>query len=49
MNFSYEARLVSGITLLTIPTVMYGGWIMVGLLIGGIAGSAPERDGAKPT
>lgn len=42
MNLSYEARLVSGITLLTIPTVMYGGWVMIGLLTGGVAGSAPE-------
>lgn len=41
MKLSYEAKLVSGITLLTVPTVMYGGWTLIGILTGGTAGSAP--------
>lgn len=42
MNLSYEAKLISGITLLTVPTVMFGGWTLIGVLTGGVAGSAPE-------
>ena len=28
MTLSREARLVSGVTLLAVPTVMYGGWML---------------------
>ncbi|MGH9463979.1 MAG: hypothetical protein ACRD1X_22490 [Vicinamibacteria bacterium] len=41
MNLSREAKLVSGIILLTIPTIMYGGLTLLGILTGGAAGSAP--------
>ncbi|MGH8286658.1 MAG: hypothetical protein ACRETT_12965 [Steroidobacteraceae bacterium] len=41
MTLSYEAKLVSGITLLTVPTIMYGGWTLLGILTQGIAGSSP--------
>ena len=41
MTLSYEAKLVSGITLLTVPTIMYGGWTLLGILTHGIAGSSP--------
>jgi hypothetical protein len=42
MNLSREAKLVSGVTLLAVPTIMYGGITLLGLLTHGIAGSAPE-------
>jgi len=38
---SYEAKLVSGITLLAVPTIMYGGWTLLGILTQGTAGTAP--------
>lgn len=41
MTLSREARLVSGIILLTVPTIMYGGLTLLGILTGGVAGSAP--------
>ena len=41
MALSYEAKLVSGITLLVIPTVMYGGLALLGILTHGSVGSAP--------
>jgi hypothetical protein len=41
MNLSREAKLVSGVTLLAVPTIMYGGITLLGLLTHGIAGSAP--------
>jgi hypothetical protein len=42
MTLSREARLVSGVTLLTIPTVMYGGVTLLGVLTKGVAGLAPS-------
>ena len=41
MNLSREAKVVSGIILLTVPTIMYGGLTLLGILTGGVAGSAP--------
>jgi hypothetical protein len=41
MALSREARLVAGLTLLTVPTVMYGGITLVGILTKGTAGHAP--------
>ena len=41
MALSYEAKLVSGITLLVIPTIMYGGLALLGILTHGSVGSAP--------
>ena len=40
MTLSREARLVSGVTLLAVPTVMYGGWTLLGILTHGSAGAA---------
>jgi hypothetical protein len=34
---SKEAKLVSGITILVIPTIMYGGWTLLGMLTHGSA------------
>lgn len=42
MQLSREAKLVSGITLLAIPTIMYGGITLLGLLTGNLAGFAPD-------
>ncbi|HYD40304.1 MAG TPA: hypothetical protein VEB43_05700 [Anaeromyxobacter sp.] len=36
------ARLFAGITLLTVPTIVYGGLTVLGLLTGGEAGLAPS-------
>lgn len=41
MNLSREAKIVSGIILLSIPTIMYGGITLLGILTQGGAGSAP--------
>lgn len=35
MLLSREARLVSAITLLVVPTIMYGGWTLLGILTRG--------------
>jgi hypothetical protein len=40
MTLSREAKLVSGVTLLAVPTVMYGGITLLGILTQGTAGSA---------
>lgn len=42
MELSREAKLVCGITVLAIPTIMYGGITLLGIVTGGIAGSAPS-------
>jgi hypothetical protein len=42
MNLSREGRLVSGITLLVVPTIMYGGISLLGILTRGVAGVAPS-------
>lgn len=41
MKLSREAKLVSGIILLVVPTIMYGGITLLGLLTQGTAGLAP--------
>jgi hypothetical protein len=38
---SKDAKLVSGITLLLIPTIMYGGWTLLGILTHGAATPMP--------
>jgi hypothetical protein len=41
MMLSREARLVAGLTLLTVPTIMYGGVTLLGILTTGMAGIPP--------
>jgi hypothetical protein len=41
MNLSREARLVTGITILALPAIMYGGITLLGILTKGAAGLAP--------
>src|SRR5918999_408652 len=43
MKLSREAKLVSGVTLLAVPTIMYGGITLLGILTQGIAGLAPGQ------
>jgi hypothetical protein len=43
MQLSRQARLVAGVTLLTVPTIMYGGLTLLGILTKGTAGLAPGR------
>lgn len=38
MTLSKGARLMSGITLLVVPTIMYGGWTLLGVLMHGRVG-----------
>jgi hypothetical protein len=42
MLLSREARLVCAITLLVIPTIMYGGWTLVGILTHGTVSPSPN-------
>jgi len=39
MTLSRNARVMSGITILIVPTIMYGGWTLLGILTHGGAGS----------
>jgi hypothetical protein len=41
MTLSRDAKLVTGITLLVVPTIQYGGLILLGTLTRGSAGIAP--------
>jgi hypothetical protein len=41
MTLSRDAKLVSGITVLIVPTIMYGGLALLGILTRGTVGSAP--------
>jgi len=41
MNLSRESKMVSGILLITIPTIMYGGLTLLGILTEGQAGLRP--------
>jgi hypothetical protein len=41
MKLSREAKLVSGVILLVVPTIMYGGITLLGILTAGVAGVAP--------
>jgi len=40
MTLSRNARVMSGITILIVPTIMYGGWTLLGvLMLGSVGGS----------
>ena len=41
LSLSDNAKLVAGITLLAVPTIMYGGLTLLGILMNGVAGLAP--------
>ena len=41
MRLSREAKVVSGVILLVVPTIMYGGITLLGILTEGAAGLAP--------
>jgi hypothetical protein len=41
MTQSREARLMAGLTLLAVPTIMYGGATLLGILTKGVAGISP--------
>jgi hypothetical protein len=41
MTLSWNARLMSGITVLIVPTIMYGGWTLLGILMQGSVGQPP--------
>lgn len=41
MPLSRDARLIAGITLITVPSIMYGGLVLLGLLTTGTAGIVP--------
>ena len=41
MQLSRESKIVCSILLIAIPTIMYGGVILLGILTEGIAGLAP--------
>jgi hypothetical protein len=47
MTMSREARVMAGITLLLVPTIMYGGWTLLGILTQGNVG--PTAGGLKLT
>ena len=49
MALSRAAKLVSGITILIVPTIMFGGWTLLGILTQGVAGSAPPDLQLNPT
>jgi hypothetical protein len=49
MNLSREAKLVSGIILLAVPTIMFGGIRLLGILTQGIAGLPPGERGLDAT
>jgi hypothetical protein len=40
MTMSRDAKLMAGITILVVPTIMYGGWTLLGILTQGSVGSA---------
>jgi len=42
MWLSRDARLVSAITLLVVPTIMYGGWTLLGILTRGTVSPSPN-------
>jgi hypothetical protein len=39
MMMSRDARLMAGITILVVPTIMYGGWTLLGILTQGSVGA----------
>lgn len=42
MYLSRDTKLMAGILLIVVPTIMYGGITILGILTGGIAGMAPS-------
>jgi hypothetical protein len=42
MWLSRDARLVAAITLLVVPTIMYGGWTLLGILTHGTVSPSPN-------
>ncbi len=42
MQLSVESKVVSAITLLAVPTIQYGGLVLLGILTEGAAGRFPE-------
>src|SRR5262245_12549371 len=44
MLLSRDARLVSAVTLLLVPTIMYGGWTLLGILTRGTVSPSPNID-----
>lgn len=38
---SFAARLMAGATLVTVPTIVYGGLVVLGIVTGGVAGLNP--------
>src|SRR5215469_4064536 len=42
MLLSKEGRLVSAVTLLVVPTIMYGGWTLLGILTRGTVSPSPD-------
>jgi hypothetical protein len=42
MWLSRDARLVSAVTLLVVPTIMYGGWTLLGILTRGAVSPSPN-------
>jgi hypothetical protein len=42
MLLSREGRLVSAITILVVPTIMYGGWTLLGVLTQGTVSPSPN-------
>jgi Bacteriocin-protection, YdeI or OmpD-Associated/Domain of unknown function (DUF1905) len=49
MNLSKPARLMCGITLLIVPTIMYGGWTLLGVLMHGRVGGQVNGLQLNPT
>ena len=47
MTMSRDAKLMAGITILVVPTIMYGGWTLLGILTQGTVG--PASAGLKLT
>lgn len=39
---SFAARLMTGVTLVTVPTIVYGGLVVLGVVTGGSAGMNPS-------
>ena len=39
MTMSRDARIMAGITILVVPTIMYGGWTLLGILTQGNVGA----------
>lgn len=42
MAISWKTKVIAGLTLLSVPTIMYGGITLLGILTNGSAGLSPE-------